>query len=665
MLPNNTLLQGRYQIVEQIGRGGMGAVYKAIDVRLRATVALKQTLVEGGALSKAFEREAQLLASLRHPLLPRVSDHFIDKDGQFLIMEYIPGDDLGALLARRQRPFDVADVLRWADQLLDVLYYLHTHDPPVIHRDIKPQNIKLTDRNEIILLDFGLAKGSSLQTRATATGSIFGYTPHYAPLEQIHGTGTDGRSDLYSLAATLYHLMTGMMPVDAVTRAAAKVNDEPDPLMLASDVNPNVPPLVAALLQQAMSQKASERPPTAAVMRTALRQAIQSATLPPDRSRTVVDAPNDRATIDLAAPSLFTQSGATQPRFAATPPAATGPAPAQAAPSQPASSSVASVSPVRPASRRWIWAALVALLLVIGGVAAVFASNAGGLLSRPTPSSAPVAAAATAQSTSAPTAAPTLTEDPAQAAAATGTAGSLSSDATSTAIANIVNIVDLTRTAVGDSTATAAAQTEQASAQTEQAGVAAATDAAATQAALDAANAQAEQATAAAAAAAQQLHEQQTAAARPTRVPTPRPTPRPTRTPLPPTPVPAPQAECLIQGHGSKFVGSCSPGGRISGANGSCITGRVVAGDGSFFQTVLLSVDNKGHTIRVPLDGGAYDPNSGGYSICGLGAGEWGVTVINVNRGNGIEENPSQVPSQVIVRLSGADGERAVVSFRE
>src|SRR5215212_7904804 len=119
MLPNNTLIQGRYQIIEQIGRGGMGAVYKAIDTRLRTTVALKQMLVEGEPLRKAFEREAQLLASLRHPTLPRVSDHFIDEQGQFLVMEYIPGEDLGEMLERRKRPFDVADVLRWAHQLLD------------------------------------------------------------------------------------------------------------------------------------------------------------------------------------------------------------------------------------------------------------------------------------------------------------------------------------------------------------------------------------------------------------------------------------------------------------------------------------------------------------------------------------------------------------------
>src|SRR5438876_3118188 len=163
MLPVNTLLQGRYLIIEQIGRGGMGAVYKATDTRLRATVALKETLVLGDAARKAFEREAQLLASLRHHTLPKVSDHFTEGEGQFLVMEFISGDDLAALLARRGSPFPASDVLRWADQLLDALDYLHTQQPPIIHRDIKPQNTKLTDRGEIILLDFGLAKGVSAQ----------------------------------------------------------------------------------------------------------------------------------------------------------------------------------------------------------------------------------------------------------------------------------------------------------------------------------------------------------------------------------------------------------------------------------------------------------------------------------------------------------------------
>jgi tetratricopeptide (TPR) repeat protein len=251
----------------------MGAVYKAEDTRLHVTVALKQTLVDSEQLSKAFNREAQLLASLRHPTIPRVSDHFVDEYGQFLVMEYIPGDDLGSILGSRTQPFALSDVLRWADQLLAALEYLHTSTPPIVHRDIKPQNLKLTSNNDVILLDFGLAKGSLHPTQTMSTDSIFGYTPHYAPIEQINGTGTDSRSDLYALAATLYHLLTGRVPIDAATRASASINGQPDPLIPVHQINPGVPEAVAAVIHRALAQRASQRPATAALMREALHKA--------------------------------------------------------------------------------------------------------------------------------------------------------------------------------------------------------------------------------------------------------------------------------------------------------------------------------------------------------------------------------------------------------
>ncbi|MDX6709360.1 MAG: eukaryotic-like serine/threonine-protein kinase, partial [Blastocatellia bacterium] len=219
MLAPDTILQTRYRVVRSIGQGGMGAVYMATDLRLRSTVALKETLFHDEKLRRAFEHEAELLANLHHPALPSVSDHFIEGEGQFLVMQFIQGEDLFELLKEKNGPFPVDEVLNWADQLLDALDYLHTQDPQVIHRDIKPQNLKLTARGQIILLDFGLAKGTPLQvSRVTTSGSIFGYTPNYAPLEQIHGTGTDARSDLYSLAATLYALLTGGPPPDALSR---------------------------------------------------------------------------------------------------------------------------------------------------------------------------------------------------------------------------------------------------------------------------------------------------------------------------------------------------------------------------------------------------------------------------------------------------------------
>jgi serine/threonine protein kinase len=276
MIAPNTLLQNRYLVQKQIGQGGMGAVYVATDERFGSTVALKETFFDDANLRKAFEREARLLNHLRHPALPRVSDHFTEEDGQFLVMEFIPGADLSEMLKEKGAAFPAQDVLEWADQLLDALDYLHTHEPPVIHRDIKPQNLKLTARNHIVLLDFGLAKGTPLQaSRVTATGSLFGYSFNYAPLEQMQGTGTDPRSDLYSLGATVYHLLTNMTPPDALSRATAMVNGEPDPLRPANEVHGQVSAPVARVLMHAMAQSAAKRPPTAAAMREALREVSQ------------------------------------------------------------------------------------------------------------------------------------------------------------------------------------------------------------------------------------------------------------------------------------------------------------------------------------------------------------------------------------------------------
>jgi eukaryotic-like serine/threonine-protein kinase len=280
MLTPDTVLQGRYRIVRQLGQGGMGAVYEAIDQRLDTTVALKETLFADERLRKQFEREARLLARLHHPALPRVSDHFSEDDGQFLVMQFIPGDDLSEMMAHKRAPFPTNQVLTWADQLLDALDYLHTQDPQIVHRDIKPQNLKLTSRGQIILLDFGLAKGQAGEiSRVTTTASIFGYTPNYAPLEQIQGLGTDTRSDLYSLGATLYHLMTGVKPPDALTRAAALVNGQPDPLVKPSEANASIAPELDQVLIKAMAQNREQRYATAADMRKALHGAEQASTV--------------------------------------------------------------------------------------------------------------------------------------------------------------------------------------------------------------------------------------------------------------------------------------------------------------------------------------------------------------------------------------------------
>ncbi|MBV9214761.1 MAG: serine/threonine protein kinase [Acidobacteria bacterium] len=293
MIKIGTTLQQRYLIERQIGQGGMGAVYIATDQRFGSTVAIKETLCMDENFRKAIEREARLLNSLKHFSLPRVSDHFEEADSQFLVMEYIEGDDVASILERDRQPFPVDKVLRWADHLLDALDYLHTQNMPVIHRDIKPQNLKITPKGEIVLLDFGLAKGNPTDaSHNTAAKSIFGYSRSYASLEQIQGTGTDPRSDLYSLAATLYHLLTNTPPEDALTRAMAVLSKKDDPLVPAQLLVPEIPDGVAGVLRRAMALDASERPASAAEMRRMLKDHKQYAYFahPTDAAVTIANA---------------------------------------------------------------------------------------------------------------------------------------------------------------------------------------------------------------------------------------------------------------------------------------------------------------------------------------------------------------------------------------
>jgi hypothetical protein len=282
MLEPGAILQDRYKIVGPIGKGGMGSVYRARDLRLRTDVALKETLFADDAYRRAFEQEAQILARLRHPTIPRVIDHFIEAQGQFLVMEFIHGEDLGNQLVRLAQRFAspqaMPTILRWTDQLLDALTYLHTRSVPVYHRDIKPKNLKLTPSYEIILLDFGLARGGmtvSLDLNAATTApsaekKIYGYTPPYAPIEQMRDGEPDARSDLYSLAATIYHLLTASLPVDAMIRMAKLINGQPDPLRPIRELAPHVPEPVAELLQRALSVTIDGRPRSAREMREEL-----------------------------------------------------------------------------------------------------------------------------------------------------------------------------------------------------------------------------------------------------------------------------------------------------------------------------------------------------------------------------------------------------------
>src|SRR6266404_6007455 len=194
-------------------------------------------------------------------------------------MQFISGEDLAQLLELRQSAFPPAEVVGWAEEILGALEYLHSHNPPILHRDIKPANLKLTHEGELFLIDFGLSKGAAGQMQTLLTSrSVKGYTAAYAPLEQIHGGGTDPRSDLYSVGATLYHLLTNVPPADAPTRFNALDDLQPDPMLPADQINSQVPRALAQVLTQAMAMNRRNRPDSAADMRRLLREALPQPT---------------------------------------------------------------------------------------------------------------------------------------------------------------------------------------------------------------------------------------------------------------------------------------------------------------------------------------------------------------------------------------------------
>jgi tRNA A-37 threonylcarbamoyl transferase component Bud32 len=266
MNTRNRLYKNRYRIriKDLIGRGEQGKVYKAKDEKEARTVALK--IVSGSKDAREVAAgEARFLKDLDHKALIKVTDYFSDGTEQYLVMNYIPGEDLDTLLKFQGGPFPLEVVLRWADQLLDVLDYLHTRSSPIIHRDIKPQNLKLNERGEIVLLDFGLAKDAANGTL------VYGYTKPYSPYEQITGRSTDARSDLYALGATLYHLITGITPTDAVERDQALRTGQPDPLRPSHEINNQIPPAISEILVKALEPDRELRWLSASEMRVALR----------------------------------------------------------------------------------------------------------------------------------------------------------------------------------------------------------------------------------------------------------------------------------------------------------------------------------------------------------------------------------------------------------
>jgi tetratricopeptide (TPR) repeat protein len=276
-LPEQTLLNGRYELIARVGQGGMGAVYKAIDTRFdNRAIAIKEMSRAGLSsdhaqeAEDAFERESNLLSKLMHPNLPRIYDHFPGHERSYLVMDFIEGQTLEEYLEQEgSGSVSLEYVLNWGQQLCDVLDYLHTQQPPIIFRDLKPSNVMISSGKHIFLIDFGIARvfkpGQSHDT--VALGS-----PGFAAPEQYGKAQSTPRSDIYSLGALLHCLLTGVDP-----------SEQPFFFKPAADLNPSVPTELSDLLQRMLAMDADKRPGSAQEVLKVLRRIDEqriSGTLP-------------------------------------------------------------------------------------------------------------------------------------------------------------------------------------------------------------------------------------------------------------------------------------------------------------------------------------------------------------------------------------------------
>ncbi len=269
-LPGGMTLQSRYEILGVQGVGGMGAVYRARDLRFSAVekiVAVKEmnNTAPDARLRRIgiqnFEREANILASLSHPSIPKIFDYFSEGQRSYLVLEFIEGETLEDLLEANPQPFTQEEVVEWALQICDVLAYLHSHKPPVIFRDIKPGNLMMRHHDgRIMVIDFGIAKVFEHGARGTMIG-----TEGYSPPEQYRGAA-EPRGDLYALGATLHHLLTARDP-----RLEPPFTFHERPIR---QLNPNISPELEAAVMRSLTYDVQERYSSATEMALALTKAV-------------------------------------------------------------------------------------------------------------------------------------------------------------------------------------------------------------------------------------------------------------------------------------------------------------------------------------------------------------------------------------------------------
>ncbi len=308
MLPINQLLNlGRYRITQSLGQNGTGLLYEAFDNTLQSKVVLKEIVVKLGKVSTvskqemlklAFANEAKSLKAINHDSFLQIYDYFSEIDRHYLVMEANDASNLKDLLEKNGRAFSYPDVINWAEQLLDALAYLHSQIPTIIHRDIKPQNLKLTADKKIKLSSPGISKLLSEKINSSEVNQPSSSTSlHFLPLEQIwEGLDsasqkvitnsydeksedilkkpTDQSSDIYALGATLYYLLTAKLPIDALERSIDILEGKSDPLPSPHQLNESVPVELSEILMKALEIKRENRFDLVPIMRQVLRTAV-------------------------------------------------------------------------------------------------------------------------------------------------------------------------------------------------------------------------------------------------------------------------------------------------------------------------------------------------------------------------------------------------------
>lgn len=267
--PGTTLHNGQHRIIEAVGKGGMGVVYRASHRFLEVDMAVKEMHLPGAGVQTAaveqFKKEAQLLSKLKHPNLVRVTDCFEDIGNMYLVMDFVHGRSLEDMFVHSSDFFEVPRILEWMYAVCDVLTWLHDRNPPLVYRDLKPSNIMLDNDNHLWLVDFGIVRALGA---GEATSTMLAWTPGYAPPEQYGRFGTTPATDVYALGATLYTLLTCLVPP-----ASVELQSEDAVLELPSRVNPAVTPALEAAILKMMALRKQDGFQTVAEARQALEAA--------------------------------------------------------------------------------------------------------------------------------------------------------------------------------------------------------------------------------------------------------------------------------------------------------------------------------------------------------------------------------------------------------